>query len=409
MNILLSAYACEPNRGSEPGFGWNWAYHLAERGHNVHLLTRIHSREKVEHQLAKLNSPNLICHFVDIPDFLKPFLRGHSGVYLHYMFWQYFAFIHAKNIALSFDVVHHVTWGSLHFGSHLWKLGYPFVMGPIGGGQTFPLAFKRYLGSRYYQELVRNFATNYVLPMNILNRLRFQKTTLVLATNSDTTNLLRHLGAKRVEFFLDSGLPDDYFPPALPQRTQDSMLRIVWVGQLYPRKALQLALEAVAAMQVPFKLTIVGDGVQGKELGTWIEKYGLSKKVDWWGKVDWFTVKKAYLENDVFLFTSLRDSFGSQVLEAMAQGLPVVALNHHGVKDVLPSDIGIKIAVTTPDEVVAGMAKALDSLYLNPEQRWSLGKKSYEYAQTSSWKNKVLQMEEFYRASIEVMQHQNSS
>ena len=33
--ILLSAYACEPHKGSEPGIGWNWAIQLASLGHQV--------------------------------------------------------------------------------------------------------------------------------------------------------------------------------------------------------------------------------------------------------------------------------------------------------------------------------------------------------------------------------------
>lgn len=31
MKILLSAYACEPNKGSEPGVGWSWATEYAKQ------------------------------------------------------------------------------------------------------------------------------------------------------------------------------------------------------------------------------------------------------------------------------------------------------------------------------------------------------------------------------------------
>ena len=39
MNILLSAYNCDPSRGSEPGLGWNWAYGLTRAGHRVWVVT----------------------------------------------------------------------------------------------------------------------------------------------------------------------------------------------------------------------------------------------------------------------------------------------------------------------------------------------------------------------------------
>ena len=61
MKILLSAYACEPNLGSEPGVGWNWAIELTRLGNEVWVLTRESNRARVEgasgdyKQLEKLN------------------------------------------------------------------------------------------------------------------------------------------------------------------------------------------------------------------------------------------------------------------------------------------------------------------------------------------------------------------
>ena len=44
--ILLSAYACQPYRGSEEGVGWNWALELINRGHEVWVLTQSNSKKK---------------------------------------------------------------------------------------------------------------------------------------------------------------------------------------------------------------------------------------------------------------------------------------------------------------------------------------------------------------------------
>ena len=40
MKILLSAYACEPYKGSEPDVGFQWALTLSKLGHEVHVLTK---------------------------------------------------------------------------------------------------------------------------------------------------------------------------------------------------------------------------------------------------------------------------------------------------------------------------------------------------------------------------------
>jgi hypothetical protein len=48
LKILLSAFACEPNRGPELGVGWNWALFLARAGQQVVVLTRFESRPAIE-------------------------------------------------------------------------------------------------------------------------------------------------------------------------------------------------------------------------------------------------------------------------------------------------------------------------------------------------------------------------
>ena len=48
MKILLSAYACEPNKGSEPAVGWNWTRSLIDQGHDVHLITRSNNQPSID-------------------------------------------------------------------------------------------------------------------------------------------------------------------------------------------------------------------------------------------------------------------------------------------------------------------------------------------------------------------------
>ena len=83
--VLLSAYACEPNRGSEPGVGWNWAIEIAKRGHDVVVLTRKNNREVIE---SNENTPfNLNFIYYDLPSSLM-WLKKVFGVQLYYFLWQ---------------------------------------------------------------------------------------------------------------------------------------------------------------------------------------------------------------------------------------------------------------------------------------------------------------------------------
>ena len=66
MKLLLSAYACEPSKGSEPGVGWNWAQALFRRGYDVHVITRSNNRRDIE-SAYKGQSPPITFYYYDLP------------------------------------------------------------------------------------------------------------------------------------------------------------------------------------------------------------------------------------------------------------------------------------------------------------------------------------------------------
>src|SRR4051812_41404394 len=97
MKILLSAYACEPNKGSEPGVGWNWALALSERGYNVHVLTRSNNREAIERVRMRPDS-RLTFYYYDLPQRLRFWKHWPGGIYLYYLWWQIGAYSVARKL-----------------------------------------------------------------------------------------------------------------------------------------------------------------------------------------------------------------------------------------------------------------------------------------------------------------------
>jgi hypothetical protein len=89
LNVLLSAYACEPNRGSEPGVGWEWATRLSKI-HNVTVLTRRNNRRLIEDKLASSERfDGLQFIYLDLPDlFLLLKKIGILPVPMYYILWQ---------------------------------------------------------------------------------------------------------------------------------------------------------------------------------------------------------------------------------------------------------------------------------------------------------------------------------
>ena len=53
LNIIINAYACSPNMGSEPGMAWNWCINLAKHC-ELHIITEGEFKEKIETALPTL-------------------------------------------------------------------------------------------------------------------------------------------------------------------------------------------------------------------------------------------------------------------------------------------------------------------------------------------------------------------
>src|SRR5215207_5807638 len=149
MKILISAYACEPNKGSEPGVGWNWARQAA-RFHQVWVITRKNNQSAIESELSRNPVSNLNLVYHDLPKWARFWKRGSRGVHLHYLLWQLTALRKVQRLhrEVEFDAGHHVTFVSFRFPSCLCSLGIPFIWGPLAGGERVPFRFYSVVGFR---------------------------------------------------------------------------------------------------------------------------------------------------------------------------------------------------------------------------------------------------------------------
>lgn len=400
MKVLVSAYACNPTKGGEEGFGFNWMQQWYELGHEVWCLTTPNGRADLTAHLAKhLPDPaRLHLVYLAVPAWVEYLYRWQFGVYLHYMVWQYLAWRTARRLAPpgGFSLVHHATYGSLQMATWLWRLGRPLVVGPLGGGQRAPVAFRRYMPDWFKTETLRNVIGGLLTTFDPNVRQSLRRSALALATNAETAAEICRLGAPRAEMFLDSGLPAGYLPVVFPERPEAPVLRLLWLGRLVTRKALPLVLEALAqvAPRVPFHLTIVGDGVLGPQLPALLAQHGLTDRVTWRGTLPWAEVREVYLAHDVFLFASLRDSFAAQLLEAMGAGLPIITLDHQGAHDFIPRAAAIKAPVDTPTETVAALARAVEYCYDYPAARVAMGRAGYAFACTQTWAERGSRMQQ---------------
>lgn len=142
------------------------------------------------------------------------------------------------------------------------------------------------------------------------------------------------------------------------------------------------------------KVYIYGEGDQKEDLQNLIKALRLEKKVFLKGSIPNNQVPRALEEMDIFCITSLNESFGVAVVEAMALELPVVATDTEGFKEVLqPNVTGYIVEKNNIDEI----ANALEVLILNEHLRNSMGEKGRERVlKLYNWEKNVDSMIDLY-------------
>ncbi|WP_375434409.1 glycosyltransferase family 4 protein [uncultured Hymenobacter sp.] len=395
MKILLSAYACDPDQGSEEGNGFNWLWETAALGHEVWCLTTPRGRLNLEKRLTEHATDPTAARihpvYVTVPPSIDYLYRWQFGVYLHYLAWQRSAWQAAQqlNAQVDFDLVHHVTYNSLQMASWLWRLKKPLLLGPLGGGMQAPASLRRYLPGWFKTETMRNVISQLLVTFDPNVRQSLRHAALVFTANRETDSLARQLGARQTKLAMSVALPATFFPTQYPPRPAlaGRELRILWLARLFPRKGLPLVLDALAQVnpRVKFHLDIMGDGPVGPLVPSWIAAANLQDRVTWHGRVPYSAVRNAYLSHDLFMLCSLRDTYAGQYMESMALGLPILTLDHHGATDFIPDAAGIKVAVESAEATTAALARAVEHLYDHPAELERLGRNSFTFAAQYCW------------------------
>jgi glycosyltransferase involved in cell wall biosynthesis len=381
MKILLSAYACEPNRGSEPGIGWNMAQAIA-RQHQVWVLTSNTHRAAIEAEMARQPIANLHFAYLDplgwVYDWSQEGQKTLWDAYFHYYFWQIAAYGVGRSLhqTIGFDLTHHVTYLKYQNPSFLSLLPIPFIWGPIGGAESAPRAFWRDFTPK--QKLFETLRTCAQISgqWDPLVRLTLRRSALIWAATADTAQCLVGMGAAQVEVVNPLGMHQAelqelcQYPPA-----PVAPIRFISIGRLLHWKAFHLGLKAFAQAQLPdAEFWIVGIGPDRERLEALAAELNIVHQVKFWGKLSRPDTLQRLAESHVLVHPSLHDSGGWVCLEAMAIGRPVLCLDLGGPAVQVGPDSGIKVPAHHPDQAVHDLAQAITQLATDAELRDRLGK-----------------------------------
>jgi glycosyltransferase involved in cell wall biosynthesis len=160
---------------------------------------------------------------------------------------------------------------------------------------------------------------------------------------------------------------------------------VFWIGSLEPRKNVGLLVDAfarwAASTDLPHRLVLAGPaGWLEDEAAVLAPARPLGDRVRTVGRVGDPALRALYRGADLFAFPSRHEGFGIPVLEAMAQGTPVLAADIPALREVA----GDAARLLSPDDPDAWV-DALDELLHDAAERARLGAAGRERAQQYSW------------------------
>ncbi len=361
MKVLILAYACEPDQGSEPEIGWQWALQMA-RFHDVSVITRSNNREGIEKGLRQLapDQPRPRFFYDDAGPLVlwaKKRFQLHS---LYYLLWQRRVRRLVSEVVAQerYDLIHHLTFGALRHPTAIWHHGVATLWGPVGGMSDFPVQLFARSNWRLRANALLRRVDSWVRGRFLgLTRRRGRASSLVLASHPEAVTVFRCCGVV-ASLFSAIGI-EPHLVAAGPRPLRAGPLRLLFVGRLMEEKGVELALEALARTGQELTLTWVGRGPARAQMERLANRLGLVGRVYFAGAIPRDRVIEEMDRHDLFLFPSVYDSGGFAVLEAMARGLPVICLDSGGPAVSLAHGGGIVVPVTTREEVVARLAEAI--------------------------------------------------
>jgi glycosyltransferase involved in cell wall biosynthesis len=338
-----------------------------------------------------------------------------GAYYLGYRLWHRRVFRRAQHLHAQrpFDLVHHVSFCGYREPSDGWRLGVPFVWGPIGGTQLFPVRFLNQLDPLgAVRELIRNVANYCQLRLDRRVRRAARSAASVLAANGEVACGLREVIGVDAVVQLETGV-DGADPAALARRRvrDDSQpLRILWSGRLQPWKGLPLLLRALAKLptECRYTLRVLGQGPCQRRWQRLAARLCVDANIEWAGWPEYPDQLTHYQWADVFTFTSLRDTSGTGLLEALAAGAPIIGLNHQGAADVMNERCAIAVPASTPAAAIDGFRDAVARLAADRGLLRLLSDGAVRRAEDFAWDRQWNVLREIYRRAEQLQPTQSS-
>ena len=401
-NLLLSAYACDPFKGSEPGVAWDHVYELIKRNNYfITIVTRKKNVKKIIKKLTESEISRIIIVGVDLPSCLLWWKRGHIMMHIYYYIWQILAFFKAKSLhnINNYNIAHHLSFMTIRTNM-IPFLGIPSIVGPVGGAQLPPRGFGKIL-KHTTKEALRSLSI-VSMKYSPIWRTFIKRVSVLIVANKDNLwivpekyrdkTIVRQVGWK---------ISDKYEFNECKELS--NILHIYWGGRMIGWKGLEILIRALPKLSKKypnFMLDITGEGQDYEYYKSLVQAIGVAPWVTFHGWVDEDAKINLQKSSDIYVFTSLHETTGTALFEMMSLRKPIISIDHAGPGEILNDHCALMIDVKNGQE--SSIDKCFENLekLMNDEKlRIKMGTYAYERLENYyEWSCYIDELENLYRS-----------
>ena len=438
LRILINAYACCPNMGSEQGMGWNWISNIA-KSCEVFVVTESEYEDvntKLADNIEQYGITKEQCdriHFSFVPageteeesEEIRSMCwnQGTWSFYLKYAKWQEKALAVARNIideqekvGSGIDVMHQLNMAGFREPGMLYKINdernkqgkkrIPLVWGPMTGYGSIPFPFMLSGGLKFTAFYSLKNTLNF-LQLILHSRVRkmVKNSDKLIAATPEMKNGLETFYKANIEHINETGCVIRNDETSILKTFSEDCFKVLWVGRFMYTKQLEIALKVMGQLTSLKNLEfhIVGKGFTDEETQTMKARaveYGADSICHWHGQIPNSEVHRLMQKSDIFFFTSIFEATSTVILEAIQNGLPIVCFDRCGFGPIVDEKIGIKIPCKSPKQAVKDFVSAIDYLYHHREVLPVMSANCKSKRMELSWDNKMNRLMSFYQKLV---------
>lgn len=194
-----------------------------------------------------------------------------------------------------------------------------------------------------------------------------------------------------------NGVDIENFRPDSGIKPEGKFIITTGASRLTARKGIRYLIAAMAKLSPRYPqllLKIMGEGSEMQNLKSQAEELKLENKIIFLGRMAREETSPYYGEASVFVLPSLNEGMSNAMLEALATGLPILATDTGGTKELVKDgENGFIIKMKDAEDLAEKIAAILN----NKELRQEMAKKSREIAKQMSWEKVAEQYYDLYK------------